>query len=344
MTIYYGDSVRTACERIAQKIVADLQQGKLAWVRPHNIAETRPFNVVRRVREKQRAVYTGVNRLFLDLQCWSNGWSTPAFLTVEQLKKLNPERDPDGPRLKRVDGGVPLSHDDWRTHGQIGSVALLFKQRTSWQRDGKVVPEGTEGAEERMSAYGRSYLLFNVEQCVNLPADILEAVTVARSERAPTLPSGSIARALEGLRLRGGVQPSHVPCYIPSKDGIGMPPAEAFVSQQALDATWLHEMGHACGHASRCGREQRESKNTRNQVIAAYAREELCAEFTSAFAQEAFGLPAPDTLNHAAYLQHYIELLKAEPEVLVWAASQAEKRTNLLVELASERISSAAAE
>jgi antirestriction protein ArdC len=153
-----------------------------------------------------------------------------------------------------------------------------------------------------------------------------------------------IMAAIEGLRLAGGVVAADQPHYNGRTDTIGMAPFERFVSEDAYLATILHEAGHAAGAPTRAGREPRPSKEAaRNEHIAAYAREELCAELTSAMSMAAFGLPATQELQHVGYLQSYLELLKYDPAILVWAASQAEKRTSLLVEKARENASLSAA-
>ena len=333
MAIICQQSIKTLCERVAARLVDRLQHGQVPWVRPFKAAKSAlPFNVVRSVREKKPQPYSGINRFLLQFFMFEEGWPSPAFLTMKQLQELNPTRDPDGPRLKHVDGKVPLSPEDWKHHGQQACQVVVFKQRTR---------EDDEG-EERSSYFGRAYNVYNVAQVENLPADLRDAAGLAEGSFSPQCVPAEVWSAIEGMALAGGIVNAVQPHYRPTQDQIGMPPLSAFVSEDAFLATLLHEAGHAAGHPARVGREPRGGA-TRKEAIAAYAREELCAEMTSAFAMEAFGLPPTQELQHIGYLQSYIDVLKAEPAVLVWAASQAEKRTSYLVEKAREKASLSAA-
>lgn len=328
MAIIYQASVKALCERVAGRLVERLQQGKVPWQRPFKgAAAALPFNVVRAVREKKPQPYSGINRFLLQFFMWEEGWPSPAFLTMKQLQELNPTRDPDGPRLRHVDGKVPLSPADWKAHGQQACNVIVFKER---------VRPGDDGEEER-SFFGRTYQVFNVAQIENLPADLAAAAGTAEGSFKPECVPAEIMSAIDAMGLAGGIITHVQPHYSPVRDQIGMPPIGAFVSEDAFLATLLHEAGHAAGAAGRVGREPRGEK--REERIAAYAREELCAELTSAFAMAAFGLPPSQELQHVGYLQSYIDLLKAEPSVLVWTASQAERRTSFLVEKARERAS-----
>jgi len=325
MAIIYGAGVKELCAKIAERLIASLEAGVAPWVCPYDRHNGLPFNVFRRVRAGHKKPYTGINRVLLELWMWENAWMSPAFMTMTQLRELNPGKDPDGPRIKRVDGGIPLSPDDWRTHGQEPCSVVVFKPKVKKKPDG----------EEESNYFGRVYSVFNVAQLTNLPPDIAEAAQVSTAPFKPECVPAEILTMIEELRLVGGVTTSQIPCYRPALDQIGMPPRKAFSDNDAYLAVLLHEAGRAAGNAGRVGREPRGEK--RNERIVQYAREELCAEMTSAMSMAAFGLPQTRELQHAAYLNHYIEVLKADPAILVWAASQAEKRTAFLVEKAKLR-------
>jgi len=335
MAVVFGDSVRSLCQTVADRIIKQLEQGKIPWICPFEQRGGAPFNVVRRVRDGHRGVYTGVNNFFLSMEMWAHEWKSPAFVTTNQLRQMNPAKDPDGVRLARVDGGVPLSPDDWRHHGQESSYVVVFRESARYVRDGKTVQKDTPGAEAKPSYFGRTYAVYNVAQIANLPPDLAEAARVAEGDWKPDCVPAEIVGALEEMKLAGGMVASNIPCYRPMLDQIGMPEFKAFTGEDAYLATILHEAGHAAGHPTRVGREPRGESRTERAV--AYAREELCAELTSAMSMAAFGLPATQELQHVGYLQEYIAILKDDPAVLVWAASQAEKRTGYLVEKARLR-------
>lgn len=335
MAIIYGTSVKELCAKVAERITAALAAGTVPWICPYKRQGGPPFNVFRRVRANHKQPYTGINRFLLELTMWEKGWPSPAFLTVNQLRELNPGKDPDGPRLLRTDGGIPLSPQDWKEHGQEPCYVMVFKPSSKWVKDGRPAAAGDPGAEEKASYFGRVYPVFNVAQCANLPPDIKEAAAVSSGEAKLECVPEEIMAAIENMKLLGGIVAADIPHYSATFDRIGMPALKMFIDEDAYLATLLHEAGHAAGNVSRVGREPR--GDSRHEKIAAYAREELCAEMTSAMAMAAFGLPATQELQHIGYLQSYIELLKADPSILVWAASQAEKRTAYLVEKAREK-------
>jgi antirestriction protein ArdC len=69
-----------------------------------------------------------------------------------------------------------------------------------------------------------------------------------------------------------------------------------------------------------------------------YSREELVAEMTSAFLCAHCGLDNDVIQNQAAYLANWIKVLKAEPKLVIVAASQAQKAANLILGIVPEDV------
>ena len=90
-----------------------------------------------------------------------------------------------------------------------------------------------------------------------------------------------------------------------------MPPIAAFRDGVDLTATeayycvYLHEIAHWTGHPSRLNRDLSGRFGSR-----AYAAEELVAELTAVFVCGALGLCPRPREDHAAYIAHWIALLK----------------------------------
>lgn len=116
------------------------------------------------------------------------------------------------------------------------------------------------------------------------------------------------------------------PAYSPSLDVVYMPPPSAFVDEHAWMGTIAHELAHWTGHPSRLNREY--GKRFGDQ---AYAAEELVAELSAAFTCADFNVAPARRQDHAAYLQHWITMLKAEPSLLWSVASKAQAATDHLV-------------
>ena len=85
-------------QQITDRIIADLEAGRVPWVQPWTSAQTgvgMPHNAV-----SQRA-YSGINILTLWDAIVSNGYSGHAFLTFQQASML-------GGTVRRGEHGVPI--------------------------------------------------------------------------------------------------------------------------------------------------------------------------------------------------------------------------------------------
>lgn len=101
-------------------------------------------------------------------------------------------------------------------------------------------------------------------------------------------------------------------------DFIGRPPLDSFNSEELYIATEFHELGHWTGHKSRLDRDLEGGRNSKE-----YAYEELVAELNSAFFAQHFGLDGK--LQHAEYLNHYINILKSDHNIIKKASADAQK-------------------
>jgi len=116
--------------------------------------------------------------------------------------------------------------------------------------------------------------------------------------------------------------------YIPRLDEVHLPPRSAFSGAEEYYSTAFHELGHSTGHESRLNRHGLETG------IAAfgspvYSREELAAEFTSAFLCHASGIE--NTIeNSTAYVQSWLKALKNDTRMAVVAASQAQRAADYI--------------
>ena len=113
-------------------------------------------------------------------------------------------------------------------------------------------------------------------------------------------------------------------CYLPQSDRILLPHRQAFHSAAALYATWAHEALHSTGHSTRLGRNLAGSFGSDT-----YAREELVAELGAVLLGDRLEIGSP-VQNHAAYLQHWIILLKSTPTLLLRLLGEARQAADLI--------------
>jgi len=113
-------------------------------------------------------------------------------------------------------------------------------------------------------------------------------------------------------------------CYWPEADRIQLPDRWAFHSAAAYYATWAHEGIHSTGHAQRLSRDLGGGFGSE-----AYAREELVAELGAVLLGDRLEIGS-DSANHAAYLDHWVRLLRQSPRLLFQVLSEARRAADLI--------------
>ena len=114
-------------------------------------------------------------------------------------------------------------------------------------------------------------------------------------------------------------------------DTIHMPDRARFVGSatssatECLYATLLHELTHWTGIKTRCDREF--GKRFGDD---AYAMEELVAELGAAFLCADLGIANTPRPDHAAYISHWLTVLKADKKAIFTAASKAAQAVDYL--------------
>lgn len=188
--------------------------------------------------------------------------------------------------------------------GEKGT-GIVFWQFREVEKDG----------ERRVIPFAKSYTVFNVGQCEGLTLKEYAADAIPATEIDQRL-------AAAGVRVQHGGDRAF---FSPAHDYVQMPRRDAFPTLDAYHAVLLHEATHWTGHKSRLNRDF-----SGRFGDAAYATEELVAEMGAAFLSARFGVEL-QTLQHAGYLQHWIQVLKADKRAIFTAASAATKAANFLL-------------
>jgi antirestriction protein ArdC len=116
-----------------------------------------------------------------------------------------------------------------------------------------------------------------------------------------------------------------------------MPPRESFRDAESYCATLVHELTHWTSHPTRLAREL--GKRFGDQ---AYAAEELIAEMGSAFLCADLGITPEVRDDHAAYLAHWLQVLKADNRAIFTAASQAQRAADFLHQVTAAEVAEVA--
>jgi antirestriction protein ArdC len=280
-------------QRVTAQIVTSLEQGVRPWLKPWN-AEHAAGRITRPLRGNG-VPYQGINVLMLWGAAVERGYAAPIWMTFKQALEL---------------GGCVRK-------GEKGSQVVYASTFSRTETNGE---SGEES--ERDIPFLKGYTVFNVEQIDGLPAYF-----TAPAE--PVLdPVQRIAHAEQffsatGATVRhGGNQAS----YNVASDVVQMPFFETFRDAESYYATLAHELTHWTRHPSRLDR----SFGRKRFGDEGYAMEELVAELGAAFLSADLGLTPEPREDHAAYLGHWLNVLKNDKRAIFTAASHAQRAADFL--------------
>ena len=280
-------------EAIVADLIALLERGTTPWRRPWDASSGgHHCNLLSGHR------YTGTNPILLTLGMHLRGSALPFWCGFAEAKKLGifPKKGSKAVRILR-----PLLHSR-EEEGEGGEKVLR-----SW-------------------ASFRPVPVFNA---ADLQGDALEGLIAERqSIEAPQVgPEPQRLEAAEAVLGAWGVPVSHGgdrAFYLPALDRIQLPERLSFHSPASLYATWAHEAVHSTGHESRLKRDLSGRFGSPR-----YAREELVAELGALLLGQRLEIGC-ELQNHAAYLEHWISLLKESPTVLFQVLSEARQAADLI--------------
>ena len=117
--------------------------------------------------------------------------------------------------------------------------------------------------------------------------------------------------------------------YSPRQDMVGMPEPKRFKTEDGYHATLFHELVHSTGHEKRL---KRQSITERNGFGSdPYCKEELVAELGSAFLCGQAGIVERTIDGSAAYVENWLQQLKSDKTLIVYAAAQAQKAADFIL-------------
>lgn len=116
--------------------------------------------------------------------------------------------------------------------------------------------------------------------------------------------------------------------YNAATDTVTVPMLSQYSEASEYYSTVFHEFVHSTAKSTRCDRELDHDAFGGP----AYSREELVAEVGSAMLCNRVGIEVAQTFkNSVAYIQHWIEALKNDNKMIVWAAARAEKAARYIL-------------
>jgi antirestriction protein ArdC len=242
-----GESRANLYDEITDKIIAELETGRVPWVQPWGTAAAKaPLAMPKNASTGRQ--YSGVNVLILWGAVIEHG-------LTGQTGSRSARRCRSGAMFAKVSAGRPSSMP----------TALSRTMRRSRAAE--------SGEEAQAIPFLKRFTVFNTDQCDDLPTEIATAVP-------PPLP-GLIEPPVEALIKATGIDfriGGNSAFYIPSEDFVQVPPPAAYFEPINWHRTALHELGHASGHRSRLNRDLSGSHGSKK-----YTFKELIAELCAAF-------------------------------------------------------------
>jgi antirestriction protein ArdC len=280
--------------RVTERVVADLERGVRPWLKPWASGSTR----ITTPRRHNGIPYRGINVLILWAEAIDRGYIAPLWMTYRQALEL-------GAHVRQGERGATVVYAD------------------------RIVKTETDDAGqsvERAIPFLKAYTVFNVAQIENLPAQYLpqpEPQAIEGRGKLDLIEAAEAFVAATGAVIRHGGDSAY---YSPKLDLIQLPAPEAFRDAESYAGTKCHELVHWTAPTARVNRDF----CAKRFGDTGYAREELVAELGAAFLCADLGITPEPRADHAAYLAHWIAVLKEDKRAIFTAAAHAQKAVDFL--------------
>ncbi len=272
--------------RVTNSIIADLERGIRPWLTPWN-AEHAAGRITRPLRVGGQP-YKGINVMMLWASAMTQNFAAPIWMTFRQATELNAN-------VRK---------------GSKGTLVVYADRLTKTE-----VKDGQEN--ERDIYFMKGYTVFNVEQIEGLPPHFY-AVAAPQLDPVQRIDAADRFFANTGADIRHGGNQAY---YAATPDYVQMPPFVSFKDAESYYATMAHEMTHWTRHPARLDRDFGRKKFGDE----GYAREELVAEIGAAFLCCDLGITPEPRDDHAAYLDHWLKVLKEDKRAVFQAAAHAQR-------------------
>ena len=291
-------SNRDLHQRITQQIITAIEAGAGNYQMPWNRKGLASELPQNPIGKYQ---YHGINVLSLWASQQLNVFTTGHWATYRQWLSI-------GAHVRKGEKGSPT----------VFYQPIIKDAELSTSVDGEMTPANRVGR----PFIAKTATVFNADQVDGFnPVDI-EVIHDRRHDQAEKIINNSGARILWG---------GNKACYLPSRDEIHLPLLENFISMEAYYGVAFHELVHWTGHSSRCARDLSGRFGS-----SGYAMEELVAELGAAYMSAEAGVDQQPRLDHARYIESWLDVLKNDTNAIFFAAARATEACRFLCSSSEE--------
>ena len=285
---------------VTSEIIKALESDKVPWQQPWK----NPANLSAHHNGFDGRVYSGATPFTLWAVAARKGCGSNVWLSYKQAKKLG--------GYVADKGAAPVYF--WK---------ILERQEKDPDTNELVI---------RKIPIINIYQVFNLEQTKDVKLPKRETVKPKRAKKFNPIKE---AQAIIDNFLAGADAPSYdhngggSAFYRPTGHAVSLPKQELFITPAEYYSTSFHELGHSTGHSSMLNRFDNETKLA-PFGSEDYSKEELIAEFTSAFLCHQAGIDSTRK-NSVAYIKNWLKVLKNDPKLALTAAGKAQTASNIIL-------------
>lgn len=292
-----------AREQLIKMYTDALKEDTLPWKKGWN--ETYSVHHFNPVSDTK---YKGVNNALLSIVSAVRGYKDPRWMTFNQIKEK-------GFTLENAKGqGIPVEF--WSVYDTANKTTVSIAEYNA-----TITNDPDRKKDFKM--IDRIYHVFNATHIKGISDFVLEEQPKKVMNASPF-----IDNLIKNMNVQY-TEKGNRAFYSPTTDEVVVPQSHQFHGQYEYEATRLHELCHATGHASRLNRAVDNWFGT-----ADYAKEELRAEIASSFLAQEMDLDVSQINldNHKAYIQNWIQTLENDPNELFRAIKDAENISTYISE------------
>jgi antirestriction protein ArdC len=208
-----GQDRTSLYSEITNKIIAELEAGRVPWVQPWGTAAAKASLAMPKNAATQRR-YSGVNVLILWGAVVERGFAGQSWLTFRQALSL-------GGNVRKGELGTTVVYAD---------RFIPDDERKRAERDGD---------EPGAIPFLKRFTVFNTDQCESLPDGLITAPPPV--SEGLILPQAEALIAATGADFRMGGDRAF---YSPTQDYVQVPRPDAYFEPINWHRTALHELGH----------------------------------------------------------------------------------------------------